>query len=458
MRQSLAAVIALASVAQASLQIVPGATWTVENTGEHLQAHGAGIIEVDGTYYIIGEDKTNGSSFQNINCYSSTNLVEWSYVGALLTLQSSGDLGPDRVVERPKVIYNDDTSTYVMYMHIDDSSYGEAEVGVATSSSVCGSYEYQGSFQPLDHQSRDINLFKDDDGTGYLLTEDRENGLRIEKLSSDYLSVENNTYLFSNSDLGIEAPAMIKLDGTYYLFGSRLTGWDPNDNYYTTATSLSGPWSDWAIFVDEGSNTYDSQTNFVLAIQGSSSTTAVYFGDRWHSDALFSSTYVWLPLTIDGTSVSMKNQVNWIIDTATGEWSAGPSETEYEGEAATLSNNASSISCDGCSGGDAAGYIGGDSAPGGTATFSSVSSEASTTTTIRIKYQNLDSTARYAAVTVNGEEVGTQVAFLPTTQGTPGSSVINVALTEGDSNEIVIAGVEGKGYGPDVDRLMVPST
>lgn len=59
-----------------------------------------------------------------------------------------------------------------MYLHIDSSDYGEAEVGVATSSSVCGQYSYIDSFRPLDQESRDIGLFKDDDGSGYLLTED----------------------------------------------------------------------------------------------------------------------------------------------------------------------------------------------------------------------------------------------------------------------------------------------
>lgn len=69
-------------------------------------------------------------------------LVSWTFVNALLTLESSGDLGPNRVVERPHILYNDDTSTYVMWMHIDDSSYGEAKAGVATSSTVCGDYTY----------------------------------------------------------------------------------------------------------------------------------------------------------------------------------------------------------------------------------------------------------------------------------------------------------------------------
>lgn len=142
------------------------------NTHAHVQAHGAGVIEVDGTYYLIGEDKTNGTYFQHVNCYSSKDLVQWNYVGPLLTVTSSGDLGPERIVERPKVIYNSSTKKYVLYMHIDSSSYGEAKVGVATGDSVCGTYKYLGSWQPLGYQSRDIGLFQDDDGSAYLLTED----------------------------------------------------------------------------------------------------------------------------------------------------------------------------------------------------------------------------------------------------------------------------------------------
>lgn len=121
----------------------------------------------------IGTDKSNGNGFTAVNCYSSSNLVEWTFVRALLSQTSSGDLGPGRVVERPKVIYNDGTKQYVMYMHIDSSDYSEAKVGTATSSSLCGAaYSYQTSWRPATHQSRDIGIFKDDDGKGYLLSED----------------------------------------------------------------------------------------------------------------------------------------------------------------------------------------------------------------------------------------------------------------------------------------------
>ena len=68
--------------------------------------------------------------------------------------------------------------------------------------------------------------------------------------------------------------------------------------------------------------------------------------------------------------------------------------------------------------------------------------------------QNGDSSQRFAAVTVNGQ---TQtVAFLPTKDGnTPESSVVHVQLNSGSGNTFQIAGQNG-GWGPDVDRIMVP--
>lgn len=69
-------------------------------------------------------------------------------------------------------MYNGLTQKFVMYAHIDDAYYVEAKVGVATGDSICGSYEYQGSFRPLEQESRDMGLFQDIDGQGYLLTED----------------------------------------------------------------------------------------------------------------------------------------------------------------------------------------------------------------------------------------------------------------------------------------------
>ncbi|CAE7178317.1 hypothetical protein CFE70_005844 [Pyrenophora teres f. teres 0-1] len=434
----------LASVVNASLQIVPGATWTATNTGQHIQAHGGGIIKDGDKWYWVGEDKTSGSAFQNVNCYSSSNLVEWDYEGALLSRTSSGDLGPNRVVERPKIMHNKQTGKYLLWMHIDSSDYKEAKIGVAIGDTVCGKYTYIRSEQPLGFQSRDSGVFVDDDGKGYLLTEDRENGLRINALSDTYLNVTKNVYVWKEK---YEAPALIKQSGVYFMFASQLSGWDPNDNYYSTATSLSGPWSSWQKFADSGSNTYASQTTFVLPLGNNN---FMYMGDRWVSSNLMRSTYIWLPLTLSGTTASMKNAVNWILDPTTGAASAGPKENAYEGESATLANGAKTISCSGCSGGSAAGYIGGPTVGG--VTIANAQSEAAGRTTLRIKYLNGDNGQRYASVVVNGR--AQKVAFLPNGGSAPGSSVVHVDLNTG-GNEVKVLGVDG-GWGPDVDRVFVP--
>ena len=317
-------VLAATPVLAATSTFTPGAAWTDQN-GNALQMHGLGIIKVGATWYAFGEDKSGESSseayFQDIPCYSSTDLAHWTYQGKALAEQSSGDLGPDRIVERPKVIYNSATGLYVMYMHIDSSSYSEAKVGVATSSSVCGPYAYRGSFQPLGFQSRDIGLFQDTDGTAYLLSEDRANGLRIDRLSADYLSVTSAVAVLPD----YEAPAMMKIGGTYYIFGSHLTGWSANDNAYATATSLSGPWSSLTTFAPAGTSTYGSQTANIITIQGSAGTTYIYAGDRWTTSNLGTSPLIWLPLTVHGTTVTMGWYSQWSLDTSAGTWSAGAS-------------------------------------------------------------------------------------------------------------------------------------
>lgn len=158
-----------------SVQINPALSWPVGNRAQHLQAHGAGFFYEQNTYYMIGENKTTGSLFQSVSCYKSKDLVHWDWVNELLTSNASiPDLAPDRIIERPKVIYNKSTKKYVLWMHVDSADYSYARAGVAWSDSVCGDYTYVGSYRPLDrYTSRDMTAWVDDDGTGYLLGEVR---------------------------------------------------------------------------------------------------------------------------------------------------------------------------------------------------------------------------------------------------------------------------------------------
>jgi hypothetical protein len=313
---------------RASPQLVtPGAAWT-DASGARIQAHGGGILRVGSTYYWIGEDKTNGSAFQNVKCYASTDLVHWTFKRNVLTLQSSGDLGPSRVIERPKLIYNDSTRQYVMYMHVDSSNYGDARVGVATSSSSgpCDAqYSYLGSVRPLGNMARDMTLFKDTDGRGYLAASANNNAdMVIYSLSADYLSVSQEIYRLPGQSR--EAPAIFKVNGVYFMVTSGTSGWAPNMQKYMWATSLAGPWSGQTDLTPGSSTTYDSQTAFVLPVTDGWDTTYIYVGDRWFSDNLADSRYVWLPLTVNpgARTLSASWYDGWTVDTATGIWQPGP--------------------------------------------------------------------------------------------------------------------------------------
>jgi hypothetical protein len=307
--------IAGAPAAQAATATVtPGTMWT-DTAGNRLQAHGAGIFTVGSTYYMVGEDKVAGSTFTAVACYSSPDLVHWTRQANALSRQGSGDLGAGRIVERPKVLYNDSTHKYVMWMHIDNTSYNDQRAGVATSDTPCGPYTYLGATRPLGHPSRDLGLFKDADGTAYMIHEDPAAGMRIERLAADYTTAQSTVATFPS----LEAPAMAKVGGRYFLLTSHLTGWGTNDNVYATATSPAGPWSAFTNVAPAGTRTYDSQTSFLLPISGTAGTNYVYVGDRWNSGDLYSSLPVWLPITLtaDGTA-ALSWYPSWGVDTASG--------------------------------------------------------------------------------------------------------------------------------------------
>jgi len=56
----------------------------------------------------------------------------------------------------------------------------------------------------------------------------------------------------------------------------------------------------------------------LVKIGSTSTTTYVFFGDRWNSNNLTDSRYIWQPLTINGTTVSMTCATSWKIDATTG--------------------------------------------------------------------------------------------------------------------------------------------
>ena len=319
----LGAAMFLGQTARSADTNTPGAVWP-DNRSQHIQAHGGGILKVGDTFYWFGEDRgqTNGRGLRCVGCYSSTNLAQWTFRNQVFKSRNPENFGRGWVLERPKVFYNAKTKKFVMYMHIDGALAGHgggyqlARVGVATCDTVDGDYKYVKSFRPLGHESRDIGQFIDDDGTAYLIFEDRPFDFRIAKLSDDYLSVEKEICLIPEH---MEGGAIVHYHGLYYVLGSELTGWRANPNKYATAKSLAGPWSEFKDIAPPEKNTYGAQSTMLLKITGTKTTSVIFMGDIWKPETQWDSRYLWMPLEIGGGKLSLPEPREWTLDVITGE-------------------------------------------------------------------------------------------------------------------------------------------
>ncbi len=93
--------------------------------GNHIQAHGGGIIKIKKTYYWYGEQRGKGldPKYRYVSCYSSKDLLNWKFRGNVVKMLPPDSISDKWVLERPKVFYNAGTKRYVMYFHLDDRGY-----------------------------------------------------------------------------------------------------------------------------------------------------------------------------------------------------------------------------------------------------------------------------------------------------------------------------------------------
>jgi len=304
------------AVAQTHL-IRPGEVWP-DAAGNHIQAHGGGIIKLKNTYYWYGEQRAQNldPKYRYVSCYSSKDLVNWRFRGNVVQMLPPDSLSENWILERPKVFYNAKTKKYVLYFHLDDKGYKVAQVGVAVSDQPTGPFRYVKRFRPLGHESRDIGQFIDDDGTAYLVFEDRPYGFRIARLSDDYMTVEKEMTLVAAH---MEGGAIVHYQGLYYAIGSGLTGWRANPNKYATAPTLEGPWTDFQDIAPPEANTYGAQSTMMVKVVGTKKTTVLFLGDIWKPKTQWDSRYLWMPLEIGAGQLRLPAPRPFTLDVKTSE-------------------------------------------------------------------------------------------------------------------------------------------
>lgn len=345
----------------------PGEIW-LDNNNIHINAHGGGILFDNGVYYWFGEHKTEGENGNlanvGVHCYSSADLYNWTDEGialAVMPSSSGSDIEEGCILERPKVIKNKKTGKYIMWFHLEPKGkgYKGALSGVAISDNVTGPYTYIKAVRPnaghyplnvldihkLDspalnlsfdggslpgnvdtlnilgrdmkegQMARDMTLFVDDDGKAYHIYSSEENStLHIAELSDDYLSHTGKYGRFFSGHF-MEAPAMFKHKGKYYLMMSGCTGWNPNQARSAVSDNIFGEWKELGdpCIGDTTQTTFHSQSTYILPVQGKPDT-YIYMGDRWNPKNAIDGRYIWLPITFDGDRFTIRWNDKWKIE------------------------------------------------------------------------------------------------------------------------------------------------
>lgn len=313
---------ALRISAGSPVEIRPGTLWK-DDAGNPIAAHGGNLIQVGNSWYWYGENnRARGGSFgffTGVRCYTSTDFIRWHNVGIVLAPTGSGPLSRDRrqVAYRPKVLYNAGTATYVMVL-TECSNVGDGHLVYATSPTPDGPFTYRRwSHGAGGSKTMDLGAYQEG-AAAYIVYSDNNNGISIDLLSDDYLSVKKRIAHISNGCE--EGPAVVKAGDRYFLVTSWCTGWRPNPCHYRVASDLAGPWNTKPDGNLGDATSFHSQTGYILTIPGTAGTTYVNVSDRWTDDTEIGATYPWLPLRIQGSTMSMKWYDVWYLDLDAGTW------------------------------------------------------------------------------------------------------------------------------------------
>lgn len=346
---------------------LPGALW-LDTDGQHINAHGGGILTVGDRYYWFGEHKSDHTSvaLKGVTCYSSKDLLTWTNEGIALSVDPEGsgsEIEKGCILERPKVVFNEKTGKYVMWFHLElkDQGYLAARVGVAVADKPVGPYTYLVSYRPnpgvwpmnmSDEQkadttqlsdfkkwwtpewvkavedglfirrdfpggqmSRDMTIFVDDDRKAYHIYSSEENlTLHIAELSDDYQQYTGR-YVRVSPGGHNEAPALFKKEGIYYMITSGCTGWAPNEARMFTASSIWGPWTQHPnpCVGEDAELTFHSQSTFILPVAGKKNA-FIFMADRWTPEHPSNARYIWLPIEFENNLPVLRWRDQWNLD------------------------------------------------------------------------------------------------------------------------------------------------
>ena len=298
------------------------------NTGK-LRYYWYGVHYQEADNYLKDPSVTSPhSSFQSVTCYSSDNMVDWTFEADVLTKQELSKQRPTWV-GRLGVAYIKEVNKYAMF--VQHGRY----VLVTVSDLPTGPFRWyrQINMEPMIGTSNtgDQTVFTDDKtGKSYLIYSygKGRNKIYVSEIGvkDGQIGLLDCTEIYRGA--GREGNCMFKYKGKYYMCASNLYGWDGSDAYYLVSDNIKGPYlpaNNMKVMPGvEMDYAHVSQTGFFVTIKGREQETVVFCGDRWADFAGNGLGYnQWCPLSFNGSVPQFNSVSSWNLDAKTGLWQIG---------------------------------------------------------------------------------------------------------------------------------------
>jgi len=268
-----------------------------------------------------------GDYFLSVTCYTSDDLVNWSFESDALTRDEVTNNFPRTSwVGRLGVAYIKELNVYAMLVqHVN-------QLLILVSDSPAGPFKWhhRKDMQPLigTPNTGDQTVFTDPDtGISYLVY---SLGKGRSQIFISEIGVVNGkvdlldcTLVFKGA--GREGNCMVKHNGKFYLLASNLYGWDSSYPYYLVAENVRGPYlpTNEMLIMPGSMDDYAhvTQTGFLINVRGTKQETVIYCGDRWADFAGNGLGYnQWVPLSFIGDTPYFNSLDSWNFNSVTGEW------------------------------------------------------------------------------------------------------------------------------------------
>jgi hypothetical protein len=269
------------------------------------------------------------SSFVEVTCYSSVDLVNWESEDAVLNLDEINKNYPAKTnwMGRLGVAYVKGLNKYAMFIQHNN------RVLITVSDTPTGPFKWH---QRIDmtgmigtSNTGDQTVFTDyDTGISYLVYSygNGRNKVYISEIGvkDGKVNLLDCTQVFTGA--GREGNCMFKHNGKYYLFASNLYGWDSSYAYYLVSNTIKGPYkptNDMLIMpgtMDDYAHV--TQTGFFVKLKRTNQELIIYCGDRWSNFAGNGLGYnQWCPLSFKNDVPYFNSLNSWNFDIKTGNWS-----------------------------------------------------------------------------------------------------------------------------------------